>query len=148
MAISGHSAGRCAAWFQTLNLDLEPVSRYPPRCVDANPSVAAEYSIAFRTTRILRVMSERSERFCYVALRYSLALSGTRFTNPTPHKWEGNIRAQMLSTTFAPFTLFDSDDHSLTVDIRDLQADRLRDAQSGSVAGRKDRAMLDTPHTA
>jgi len=30
----------------------------------------------------------------------------------------------------------------------DLQADRLRDAQSGSVAGRKDRAMLDTPHTA
>src|SRR6478752_4724920 len=49
---------------------------------------------------------------------------------------------------FAPFTLLDSDDHSLTIDIRDLQADRLRDAQSGSVAGRKDRAMLDIPHTA
>ena len=65
-----------------------------------------------------------------------------------PHKWQGNIRAQMLSTTFLPFTLLDSDDHSLTIDIRDLQADRLRDAQSGSVAGRKDRAMLDIPHTA
>jgi hypothetical protein len=54
----------------------------------------------------------------------------------------------MLLITFLPFTLFDSDDHSLTIDIRDLQADRLRDAQSGRVAGRKDRAMLDTPHTA
>ena len=54
----------------------------------------------------------------------------------------------MWSNTSLPFTLLDSDDHSLTIDIRDLQADRLRDAQSGSVAGRKDRAMLDIPHTA
>ena len=43
----------------------------------------------------------------------------------------------------APFTLFDSDDHSLAIDIGDLQADRLRDAQSCSVAGRQDGAMLD-----
>jgi hypothetical protein len=46
-----------------------------------------------------------------------------------------------------PFTLLDTDEHSLTIDIGDLQADRLRDAQSGGVAGRQDRAMLDTPHT-
>jgi len=67
---------------------------------------------------------------------------------PSQHNFYQHIRAQMLLITFAPFTLFDSDDHSLTIDIRDLQADRLRDAQSGRVAGRKDRAMLDTPHTA
>src|SRR5271166_1329829 len=48
---------------------------------------------------------------------------------------------------FLPFTLSDSDEHSLTVDIGDLQADRLRDAESGGVAGRQDRAMLDAPHT-
>src|SRR5260370_39445513 len=46
-----------------------------------------------------------------------------------------------------PLTLFDSNDHSLTIDIGDLQADRLRDAQSGGVADRQDRAMLATPHT-
>jgi hypothetical protein len=45
-----------------------------------------------------------------------------------------------------PFALFDSDDHSLTIDIGDLQADSLGDAQSGSVADRQDRSMLDTPH--
>src|ERR1700730_16287152 len=48
---------------------------------------------------------------------------------------------------FGTFTLLDTDEHSLTVDIGDLQADRLRDAQSGGVAGRQDRAMLDAPHT-
>src|SRR5258708_16297218 len=41
---------------------------------------------------------------------------------------------------FAPFTLFDSDDHSLTVAIRDLHANRLRDAPSASRARRKDHA--------
>src|SRR5258705_8465884 len=45
-----------------------------------------------------------------------------------------------------PFALFDSDNHSLTIDIGDLQADSLGDAQSGSVADRQDRSMLDTPH--
>jgi hypothetical protein len=35
---------------------------------------------------------------------------------------------------FTPFTLFDSNDHSLTIDIADLQGDRLRDAQSGSIS--------------
>ena len=54
----------------------------------------------------------------------------------------------MLLITFLSFALLDSDEHSLTVDIGDLQADRLRDAQSGGVAGRQDRAMLDIPHTA
>ena len=53
----------------------------------------------------------------------------------------------MLSTTFLPFTLLNSDEHSLTIDIGDLQADRLRDAQSGGVAGRQDRAMLEASHT-
>ena len=53
----------------------------------------------------------------------------------------------MWCTTFLPFALLDSDEHSLTIDIGELQADRLRDAQSGGVAGRQDRAMLDTPHT-
>src|SRR6202043_971106 len=48
---------------------------------------------------------------------------------------------------FLSFALLDSDEHSLTIDIGDLQADRLRDAQSGGVAGRQDRAMLDAPHT-
>src|ERR1700730_17737546 len=52
----------------------------------------------------------------------------------------------MCCNTFLPFTLSDSDDHALTVDIGDLQADRLRDAQSGSVAGRQNGAMLDIPH--
>ena len=48
---------------------------------------------------------------------------------------------------FLSLTLLDTDDHSLTIDIGNLQADRLRDAQSGGVAGRQDRAMLDAPHT-
>ncbi len=48
---------------------------------------------------------------------------------------------------FLSLPLLNSDEHSLTVDISDLQADRLRDAQSGGVAGRQDRAMLDAPHT-
>jgi hypothetical protein len=51
-AISGHSAGRYAAWFQTLNLDLEPVSQVSSAVRRRNISVAADYSIAFRTTRI------------------------------------------------------------------------------------------------
>ena len=46
------------------------------------------------------------------------------------------------------FTLLDTDEHSLTIDIGDLQADRLRDAQSGRVAGRQNGAMLDIAHTA
>src|SRR5258706_16127612 len=45
-----------------------------------------------------------------------------------------------------PFALFDSDDHALTIDIGDLQADSLRNAQSCSLAVSEDRAMLDTPH--
>jgi len=53
----------------------------------------------------------------------------------------------MCCNTFLPLPLLNSDEHSLTVDISDLQADRLRDTQSGGVAGRQDRAMLDAPHT-
>ena len=53
----------------------------------------------------------------------------------------------MCCNTFLPLTLLDTDDHSLTIDIGNLQADRFRDAQSGGVAGRQDRAMLDAPHT-
>ena len=53
----------------------------------------------------------------------------------------------MCCNTFLPLAELNSDEHSLTVDIGDLQADRLRDAQSGGVAGRQDRAMLDAPHT-
>src|ERR1700676_1918735 len=48
---------------------------------------------------------------------------------------------------FLPLTLLDTHHHSLTIDIGNLQADRLRDAKSGGVAGRQDRAMLDAPHT-
>ena len=48
---------------------------------------------------------------------------------------------------FLSLTLLDTDDHSLTIDIGNLKADRLRDAQSGSVASRQDGAMLDAPHT-
>src|SRR5260370_7804043 len=57
------------------------------------------------------------------------------------------LRGEHDIAIFGTFTLLDSDEHSLTVDIGDLQADRLRDAQSGGVAGRQDRAMLDAPHT-
>ncbi len=46
-----------------------------------------------------------------------------------------------------PFALFDSDDHSLTIDIGDLQTHSLGDAQSGSVADRQDRSMLEAAHT-
>ena len=53
----------------------------------------------------------------------------------------------MCCATFLSLPLLNSDEHSLTIDIGDLQADRLRDAQSGGVAGRQDRAMLDAPHT-
>src|SRR5258707_7668861 len=132
MAISRHSAGRCAAWFQTLNLDLEPVSRYPPRCVDANTSVAAEYSIAFRTTRnASEVRAVRAILLCGAPLQPCPLR--TRLTNPTPHKWERNIRTEMLLITFLALSLFDSNDHSFAVDIADLQADSLGDAQPGSV---------------
>jgi hypothetical protein len=34
----------------------------------------------------------------------------------------------MLSATFLPFALFDSNDHSFVVDIGNLEADSLRDA--------------------
>jgi hypothetical protein len=51
--------------------------------------------------------------------------------------WSGGIRPLSRVTS----------QHSLTIDIGDLQADRLRDAQPGGVAGRQDRAMLDAPHT-
>ena len=57
------------------------------------------------------------------------------------------LRGEHDIAIFGTFTLSDSDEHSLAVDIGDLQADRLRDAQSGGVAGRQDRAMLDAPHT-
>jgi len=48
---------------------------------------------------------------------------------------------------YAPFALFDSDNHSFAIDISDLQTDSLRDAQPGRVADGQDRAMLDIPHT-
>src|SRR5262249_40678817 len=47
-----------------------------------------------------------------------------------------------------PFALFDSDDHSLAIDITNLQADSLRDTQSGSVADSQNRAMFNAPHRA
>jgi hypothetical protein len=34
----------------------------------------------------------------------------------------------MLSITFAPFALFDSDNHSFAIDIGDFQADSFRNA--------------------
>ena len=54
----------------------------------------------------------------------------------------------MWCTTFLPLTLFDSNNHSLTIDIGDLQADRLRDAQPSGVADRQDRAMLEALYAA
>ena len=54
----------------------------------------------------------------------------------------------MLSTTFLPFALFDSNDHSFAIDIGNFQAGSLRNAQSRSVAGRQDRAMLDALNAA
>jgi hypothetical protein len=48
----------------------------------------------------------------------------------------------------APFALLDSNDHPFVIDIGDFQADSLGDAQSGSVANRQDRAMLDALDTA
>ena len=47
---------------------------------------------------------------------------------PSQHKFYQHIRAEMLSATFLPFALFDSNDHSFVVDIGDLEADSLRDA--------------------
>jgi hypothetical protein len=54
----------------------------------------------------------------------------------------------MLLITFLPFALFDSNDHSLAVDVGDFQADSLRDAQPGSVTGRQNGAMLDALYAA
>ena len=54
----------------------------------------------------------------------------------------------MLSTTFVSFALFDSNDHSLAVDIGDFQADSLGDAQPGSVTDRQDGAMLEALYAA
>ena len=67
---------------------------------------------------------------------------------PSQHKFYQHIRAEMLSTTFLPLALFDSNDHSLAVDIADFQADSLGDAQPGSVANRQNRAMFDALHAA
>jgi hypothetical protein len=66
--------------------------------------------------------------------------------SPTPHKWEGNIRSEMWCSTFLPFALFDSDNHSFAIDIGDLQADSFRDTQPSRVAGGQNRAVLDVPH--
>jgi hypothetical protein len=49
---------------------------------------------------------------------------------------------------FLPFALFDSNDHSLAVDIRDFQADSLRNAQPSRITGRQDGAMLDALYAA
>src|SRR6516162_6856729 len=49
---------------------------------------------------------------------------------------------------FLPLALFDSNDHSLAVDIGHFQADSLGDAQPGSVANRQDRAMLEALYAA
>ena len=54
----------------------------------------------------------------------------------------------MCCNTFLSLALFDSNDHSLAVDIGDLQADSLGDAQPGSVADRQDRAMLEALYAA
>jgi len=49
---------------------------------------------------------------------------------------------------FLAFTLFDSNDHSLAVDIGDFQADSLRNAQPSRITGRQDGAMLDALYAA
>ncbi|MGA8659505.1 MAG: hypothetical protein WB586_25565 [Chthoniobacterales bacterium] len=49
---------------------------------------------------------------------------------------------------FLPFALFDSNDHSLAVDIGDFQADSLGDAQPGTVTDGQDGAMLEALHAA
>ena len=49
---------------------------------------------------------------------------------------------------FLPFALFDSNDHSLAVDIGDFQADSLRNAQPSRITGRQDGAMLDALYAA
>ena len=56
--------------------------------------------------------------------------------------------AEMLSITFLPLALFDSNDHSLAVDIGHFQPDSLGDTQPGSVANRQDRAMLEALYAA
>src|SRR4029077_12352448 len=64
--------------------------------------------------------------------------------SPMSHKWEGNIRPKMLSTTFLSFALFDSDHHAFTINISGFKTDCLRDAQPSGVAGRQDGAMFET----
>src|SRR5580704_5121081 len=49
---------------------------------------------------------------------------------------------------FLPFALFDSNDHSLAVDIGDFQADSLRNAQPSRITDRQDGAMLDALYAA
>ena len=49
---------------------------------------------------------------------------------------------------FLPFALFDSNNHSLAVDIGDFQADSLRNVQPGSITDRQDGAMLDALYAA
>ena len=57
------------------------------------------------------------------------------------------LRGKHNITIHPPFALFDPDDHALTIDISDLEADSLGNTQSGSVAEGQNRAMLDIPHT-
>src|SRR5271165_4658904 len=56
-----------------------------------------------------------------------------------------NVAADSITREEPPFGLVHSP--PFAQDFEELQADRLRDAQSGGVAGRQDRAMLDAPHT-
>ena len=44
--------------------------------------------------------------------------------------------------------MFDSNDHSLAVDIGDFQADSLRNAQPSRITGRQDGAMLEALYAA
>jgi hypothetical protein len=67
---------------------------------------------------------------------------------PMSRMWVRGARVEMWCTTFLPFASFDSNEHSLAVDIGDFQADSLRDAQPGSVTDRQDGAMLDALYTA
>ena len=54
----------------------------------------------------------------------------------------------MFCNTFLAFALFDSNDHSLAVDIGDFQADSLRNAKPSRITDRQDGAMLDALYAA
>ena len=72
-------------------------------------------------------------------------MPGTAQAPPRTQNLE-QLRGEHDVAVLLPFPLLDAQHHALTVDGREREVDRLRDAEPGGVARRQDRAMMGGGH--